>query len=248
MAKKKLKFDMKNESDVVIHDLGKRKKFHPHDLCNLTPKTENQGLFFDLFYSGTPVVTMTGPAGTGKSFLALYAALDLVFDEATEYDKVIIIRGAVESRKQGFLPGTQDEKDGPFETPYHQICSKILPNFKDGYNHLKALNYLEFHTTGHLRGQTFDNAIVICDEMQNCDYEELSTIMTRLGDYSRIVMLGDEKQGDLHRFKQESGFGRLQRVLKNMDGHYLGEVRFELGDIVRSGLVKEFLMSDYATV
>lgn len=247
MGKKKLKFDTRNESDSVVHDLGNRKKFHPKDLCNISPETPTQETFFDTYYSGTPLISMTGPAGTGKSFLALYAALSEVFDESSPYDKVIVIRSAVETRKQGFVPGDQEEKNAMFEAPYEQIVKKLLPAFNDGYKHLKALGYLEFDTTGYLRGQTFDRAIILFDECQNADYEEVSTVVTRCGEYSRLVLLGDYKQGDLQRFKQQTGFDRLHRVLNNMDGYMVGFVKFELGDIVRSGIVKEFLIADYHT-
>lgn len=247
MGKKYNKFDTRNESDAVVHDLGNRKKFHPKDLCNLTPQTGNQEHFFDLFYTGKPIISMIGPAGTGKSFLSLYAALTEVLDEATEYDKVVIIRSAVETRKQGFLPGTQDEKDAPFERPYIDAVSKILPAFNDGYKHLKSLGYLEFETTAHLRGNTFDRTIILVDEIQNMDYEELSTVITRCGEYSRIVLMGDIKQNDLARFKQDSGFDKLQRVFRNMEERMIGKVRFEIADVVRSGLVREFLIADYHT-
>ena len=247
MGNKRKKFDTRNESDAVVHELGNRKKFHPKDLCNLTPYPGNQEYFFDLFYTGKPIISMTGPAGTGKSFLSLYAALGEVFDESTEYDKVILIRSAVETRKAGFLPGTQEEKNAPYESPYVDAVSKILPAFNDGYDHLKSLGYLEFHTTAHLRGNTFDRSIILVDEIQNMDYEELSTVITRCGENSRILLMGDLKQCDLSRFKQESGFDKLQRVFRKMDETMIGLVRFELGDIVRSGLVREFLIADYHT-
>lgn len=247
MGKKKMKFDTRNETDAVVHELGNRKRFHPKDLCNLTPYPGNQEHFFDLYYSGKPIISMTGPAGTGKSFLSLYAALSEVLDESTEYDKVVVIRSAVETRKAGFLPGTQEEKNAPYEKPYANIIKNILPSFNDGYEHLKSLRYLEFHTTAHLRGNTFDRSIILVDEIQNMDYEELSTVITRCGVYSRIVLMGDLKQCDLYRFKQESGFDKLQRVFRKMDETTIGIVRFEIGDIVRSGLVRDFLIADYHT-
>ncbi len=247
MAKKKPKFDTRNESSAVVREIGNRKRFHPKDLCNLQPYPGNQEHFFDLYRAGKPIISMVGPAGTGKSFLALYAALGDVFDDSTEYDKVIIIRSAVETRKQGFIPGDQDEKNAPYETPYIGAASKMIPAYNDAYAHLKSLGYLEFHTTGYLRGDTFDRSIILVDEIQNMDYDELATVITRCGEHSRIMLMGDHKQCDLGRFRQESGFDKLQRVFRNMDESMIGMVVFELEDIVRSGLVREFLIADYKT-
>lgn len=247
MAKRK-KLDTKHESDVIAHDFGKRKKFHPHDLCNLTPASLNQERFLQHFYDDIPMITAQGPAGTGKTFLALYAALSLVLDESTKYDKIVIIRSAVETRSQGFVKGSQEEKNAPYERPYIQSIEKILPAFKDGYSHLKALGYLEFETTAFLRGQTLDNYIVICDEMQNCDYDELSTIITRVGDESRIVLLGNDKQCDLHRKREKSGLGKLNLIMDKMPSDLVGTVEYNLEDIQRGGrLVREFLRADYQT-
>jgi len=246
-AKQRNKFNTKREPDSVVHDIGKRKKFTPHDLCSLTPSSLNQSNFLRLFYDDTPLITATGPSGTGKTMVALYAALSLVLDESTEFDKIILIRSAVESRAQGFIKGDLNEKNAPYETPYIQSVKKILPAFNDGYEHLKALGYLEFATTGFLRGQTFDRCIVICDEMQNCDYDELATIITRIGDHSRIILLGDRKQCDLQRKREKSGFDRLYTVMEKMPASMVGKIEYTLDDITRSGLVKEFLIADYGT-
>lgn len=248
MAKRKPKLDTKHESQEASESIGKRKKFTKHDLCNLQPSNLNQEAFLRLVFDEVPLITATGPAGTGKTFLAIYAALGLVLDESTPYDKIILIRSAVEARQQGFVKGDLEDKNAPYEPGYHQITQKLMPAFKEGYKHLKDLGYLEFHTTGYLRSQTFDRSIIICDEMQNCDYDELSTILTRVGDYSRIIFVGDSKQDDLKRKRGEtSGFERFQRVVSKMPDHMHGNVTYTLDDIVRSGLVREFLIADYHT-
>ena len=247
---KKNKFDTSGETEEVVRDIGNRKKLHPNDLCNLQPKNLRQEEFLRLFYEGTPLLVASGSAGVGKSFLALYCALSEVLREDTPYDKVILIRSAVQTRDIGALPGEasgEDSKASPFEDIYHGICQDILPKFNDGYKHLKSLGYLEFHLTSFLRGATFDRAIIIVDESAACNYHELSTATSRVGLNSRLIICGDTKQDDLEskgKKSDKSGFGHYLKVVEKMPASMTGVVHFTVDDIVRSSLVKSFLIAD----
>lgn len=250
---KRTKFDTKNESEDVVREIGNRKKLHLQDLCNLQPKNQRQEEFLRLFYEGTDLLVASGSAGVGKSFLALYCALSEVLREDTPYDKIILIRSAVQTRDIGALPGEasgEDSKASPFEEIYHGICQDLLPKFNDGYKHLKSLGYLEFHLTSFLRGATFDRAIVIVDEGAACNYHELSTATSRIGLNSRLIVCGDTKQDDLEskgKKSDKSGFGHYLNVVEKMPASMTGIVKFTVEDIVRSSLVKAFLIADSET-
>lgn len=246
MGKPKQKFNTAEERDEVVRDLGKRKKFHLHDMCSFRAKSSNQQKFVDMYHEGRELISLTGLPGTGKTFMAMYMAFTDVLESGSGYDKVVVIRSAVESRKQGYLPGELDgpnSKNAPFEIPFRQVCKEIFPKYTNAYDHLKSLGTLEFHTTGWLRGQTFKNAVVLLDENQNLDWDELYTVITRLGENSKIVMMGDEGQDDLKRQRQTSGLAQLRKVMSKMNPETCGEVEFGIEDIQRSGLIKEFIIA-----
>lgn len=243
MAKPKQKFNVNEESEADAKLLGNRKKFTVHDLVSFQPKTENQKKFLEMYYSQTPVCVLRGCAGVGKTAIAFYAALTEVFDESTEYEKVVVIRSAVETRKQGFLPGSIEEKADIYEAPYKAFTEQFVV-FKSAYENMKSLGYYEFLTTSYMRGITLDNSICIIEEAQNCDYSELHTIVTRLGINSKLVVTGDSKQNDLKRQREKSGFEKFNKVLAQMPSEMVGFVDFTIDDVVRSGLVKEFLIAD----
>ena len=237
--------DSKGETDQVSQKLSK-KKFTTHDLCSLTPRNDRQYDFLESYYSGADIITATGPAGTAKTFLSMYCALSDAFEDGNcEIDRVIVIRSAVETRSQGFLPGTLEEKSEPYESPYSKIAKEIMPEYNDPYSHLKSLGYLQFYTTAHLRGLTFNRSVVIVDEIQNFDYDELVTVITRLGLHSKIILCGDLKQNDLKRQREKSGLEKLMEVVDRMQNVYYSHIEYGLEDIERSGLVKEFIKADY---
>ena len=240
MGKPKLKFET---TDATIRELGNRKKFHTKDLISFQPKTNKQEQFFQSYYTQIPLILQAGSAGTGKSTIALYSALSEVLDECTEYKKVIIIRSAVETRSIGFLPGDLDEKMEPYERPYKDIVDYILP-YANSYNNLKALGYLEFMLSTHIRGLTFDNAVIIVDEVQNMDQPELLSVMTRIGINSRMVLCGDSKQDDLFRQRHKSGFGYLEKLFAGIDIQYRDVVQYTVDDILRSDIVRHILIAD----
>ena len=242
---KRPKFDTAGETDAVAQDLGNRKRFHERDLLPVEPLNYNQEDFLQAYFQGVDLLMATGPAGTAKTFLSLYGALTDVFRGGSGFDQVIITRSTVPSRDQGFLPGTLEEKNQPFEAPYVQICNELLPRFNDAYNHLKSLGYLTFESTGFNRGVTWNNAIIIVDEFASCTYHELMTLITRVGKNSRIIFAGDFKQSDLDPSREESGYQKFLRVVEAMPRHRYEVVEYGLDDIVRSGLVRDILVSDY---
>ena len=239
------KFDTQAESYEVAQELGNRKKFHERDLLDVKPLNQNQEDFLHLYYQGCPLIIADGPAGTAKTFLSMYCALSDVFRDDTPYQKVIVARSAVPSRDQGFLPGTEEEKNEPYEAPYKQVCKELLPKYKEGYQHLKSLGYLEFVSTSYLRGITCHDSIIIVDEFSSCTYHELATIVTRVGSNSRIIFAGDFKQSDLNKGREESGYKKFLTVVNGMPDEMFGHVTYGLDDIVRSGLVQHFLISDF---
>lgn len=249
-AKRQAKFDTKNEPIEQQQQLS-RKRFNPKDLCDFQPKTENQQHFVNLFDTGTDLLVAAGASGSGKSFLALRLGLEEVLDDSTAYDKVILIRSAVQTRDVGFLSGgLDDEKSQAFEIPYHGLCRDILPAFNEGYSHLKKLNYLEFKLTSFLRGETFHNAVVIVDEFQSMNYHELKTATERVGEHSRLILCGDTRQDDLTskgKKSDKSGFDHYMKVLSNMEESKVGIVEFMPEDVVRSGLARDFIIADFNT-
>jgi phosphate starvation-inducible protein PhoH len=207
---------------------------------DISPKTENQAIAFGSWKSGYNVF-LHGIAGTGKTFLALYFAFHEVFKRDTDYKKVYIIRSTVSTRNQGFMPGSQKQKEAVYEEPYPPICADIFGR-DDAYHVLKQKNKVEFRSTSFLRGVTFDNCIIVVDEVQNLSDGELHTIMTRVGENTRIIFAGDIKQDDLtsERFNEKSGIASFMRIINNMDEFDF--IEFYADDIVRSKLVKSYII------
>lgn len=242
-SKRKRKFDTAGEDMGVVRSLGNAKKFNRHDIANITPKTHNQHAFIEHCFSDVPLVAALGWPGVGKSFLSLFTALSDVFEDGTPYTRVILVRSAVQGRQIGHLPGSLDEKLEPYELAYSGIVSELMPDYRNGYDHLKSLGYLEFHSTSMMRSMTFDNSIIILSECQNMDYEELYTCITRVGVNSKIIIEGDETQDDLRRQREKSGLQRIRRVMNNMPDDMYGIVEFTQEDIVRSAFSKQFIIA-----
>lgn len=247
MSRQKNVFDLKNEDiqNQKVKKLSNRKKFHPHDLISLKALSESQKLFFDLYFNEeVPIILQKGSAGTGKTCIALYAALTEVFDQSKIYEKIVIFRSAVETRKVGFLPGSLEEKAMIYELPYKSLSSFLIKDFNEPYNHLKSLGYIDFQITSYQRGTTYDNCIMLIDEAQNLDRDEILTILSRVGQNSRILICGDSKQSDLERHRENSCFAYLEKLMLNIDYSYSRTVEYSTNDIVRSGLAKKILIAD----
>ena len=194
---------------------GGKKRFNIQDLTRLVPLTVNQQLFKDAYCNKIDVIFQLGAAGCGKTSMALSEAFYEILSPGSIYRKVIIIRSAVEARKIGHLPGELEEKQAPFEDPYRELVKDIF-KYADPYDNLKAVGLIEFRLTSHLRGINLDNAIVILDEAQNLDYEELDTVYTRITTTSKIIVCGDGKQTDLHRYREQSGLAKFVSIFDNM--------------------------------
>ena len=202
------------------------------------PLTQNQQATFDAYHSGSNLM-LHGYAGTGKTYISLYLALEEILTGHSPYDKIVIIRSVVPSRDMGFLPGNIKEKIRVYEEPYKEICDELFGR-GDGYDVLKMKNIIQFTTTSYLRGMTFKNAIVIVDELQNMSFSELDTVMNRMGDNSKIIFCGDFRQTDLVNDKDKAGLIRFINITKRMNN--FGYIEFDKVDIVRSGLVKDYII------
>ena len=211
-------------------------------LANINPLTENQHKAFKEFDNDQNLI-LHGSPGTGKSFISLYLALDDFFNGKNGIQKVVIIRSAQASKNIGFLPGTAKQKMEVYESPYVSICTQLFGR-GDAYSILKQKGIVEFESTSFLRGMTIDNAIIIIDEGQNSNFMELKTVLTRVGENTRVIVCGDTKQDDLTsaRFSEESGLPLIIRISKKMESISL--VEFSVNDIVRSGFVKEFIIAE----
>lgn len=208
------------------------------ELKYITPLTPNQKKVFDMYYSGKNLICH-GYAGTGKTFISLYLALNEILSGKSVYDKIVIVRSVVPSRDMGFLPGNIKEKIKVYEEPYKEICDDLFDR-GDGYDILKLKNIVQFTTTSFLRGLTFKNAIVIIDEAQNLIFSELYTTLTRMGDTSRLVMCGDFRQTDLKKHESNNSIGHIMNIMRRMDN--VATIEFEENDIVRSKFVKDFIV------
>jgi len=225
--------------------MKRKKPINQTYFLDVNPITENQQLFFDEWTKGKNLFAF-GAAGTGKTFIALYLALKEVMNEESPYDKVYIVRSLVSTREIGFLPGTHEDKSELYQIPYKNMVRNMfhMPDemsFDMLYDNLKNQETVSFWSTSFLRGTTLDDAIVIVDECQNLNFHELDSIITRVGQDSKIVFCGDVNQSDLQRTNERNGILDFQRILENMDE--FSEIEFGINDIVRSGLVKSYLIS-----
>lgn len=210
-------------------------------LKSFDPLTDNQKKFFDAYKRGDYFIGLLGSAGVGKTFIAMYKALEEVLDKSNPFKQVVVVRSAVQGREQGFLPGTLDEKQAIYEQPYLEVCTTLFGR-PDAWERLKEQEHARFISTTAIRGISIDDAIIIVDECQNMSWGELSTVMTRTGYRSKILFVGDWKQNDLVRSKYDvSGMLDFLKVARNMKD--FTEVEFNVNDIVRSSLVRDWIIS-----
>jgi predicted ribonuclease YlaK len=209
------------------------------ELRNIVPLTDNQQKTFTE-YSKNKNLVLHGMAGTGKTFCALYLALKEVLDPKSDQRKVFIVRSAVPTRDVGFLPGSLKEKIKQYENPYRSICSHIFSR-GDAYDVLKGKDLVEFMSTSFIRGDTYDDCTLIVDEMQNLSFHELDSVITRAGEGTKVIFSGDFKQSDLANSRDRQGLQDFLKILKNMRS--FSRIEFGVQDVVRSGLVKEYLIT-----
>ena len=224
--------------------MGKQKEITYNQLNQIKPVTDSQKLVFDTWKQGQNQF-LFGCAGTGKTFVSLYLALSEVLRNETPYDKVIMVRSLIPTREIGFLPGDEEDKAALYQVPYSNMMQFMFeqPNeqaFETLYNRIKAQGSYYFLSTSFLRGLTFDNSIIIVDECQNLNFHELDTIITRVGQDSKIVFCGDFSQTDLTRTNERNGLMDFLQILQEMEEFNC--VEFNIGDIVRSGFVRNYLI------
>ena len=238
MTTKRLTRRQKRQHSVELNTIVNKKL----TMKNIQPMTKNQELLFNNYKNGNHIANI-GSAGTGKTYVSLYLALDDLMT-SNNYEKIIIVRSAVQSRDQGFMPGSLTEKMAYYEAPYVDIVNNLFER-ADAYSTLKQQGMITFMSTSFIRGLTFDNAIIIVDEAQNMSYGENRTIMTRVGNNSKIIFCGDTRQDDLKTSKNRldtSGLGDMIKVLSEMKDFSI--IKFTTDDIVRSELIKDFIITE----
>ena len=207
-------------------------------LIDFLPKTPNQERMFADFFEGYNILNI-GSAGSGKTVCALYLALQKLI--TNEVEKIVIVRSATSIRPQGFLPGTLAEKEEVYTLPYKQLVNFLFHN-DTAWESLTKRGHIEFITTSYIRGLTFENSIIVFDELQNTDVSECYTLLTRLGEGCRIIICGDFKQNDIERKREFSSFGWIVRLLEKVPD-YFRIISFTHDDIVRSDLVKQLIIA-----
>ena len=230
---------------LTTRQTKKKKALGNEYLLDIDPLTDNQRKLFDAYAEGKHLVAY-GCAGTGKTFITLYNALRDVLDERTPYEKIYLVRSLVATREIGFLPGSYEDKSDIYQIPYKNMVKYMFQMPSDAefemlYGNLKAQETIKFWSTSFLRGTTLDNSIVIVDEFQNCTAHELDSIITRVGENSKIMFCGDASQSDLQKSNDRNGIIDFMNVLRKMPS--IDIIEFGVDDIVRSGLVKEYIIA-----
>jgi len=223
----------------------KNKEINTNSLVTIKPITDNQKVVFSSWKKSQNQF-LFGAAGTGKTFISLYLALQDVMDLKHPAEKVILVRSLIPTREIGFLPGDEEDKAALYQVPYQNMIQFMfeMPNeqsFSNLYDRLKSQGSLYFLSTSFLRGLTFDNAIIIVDECQNMNFHELDTIITRVGQDSKIMFCGDFAQSDLVRNNEKNGLHDFMTILEEMKEFNCTE--FTICDIVRSGFVRNYLIN-----
>jgi phosphate starvation-inducible PhoH-like protein len=220
------------------HQISNQPLNNHFELRTIKPLTVNQQKTFEAYNQGYNLM-LHGYAGTGKTYISLYLALKQLLSGTHNFQKIILIRSVVPSRDMGFLPGNIKEKTRVFEEPYKEICDDLFGR-GDGYEILRLKHMIEFTTTSFLRGTTFNNAIVIVDECANLTFQEIDTVMTRIGNHSRVIFCGDYRQTDLNKPHEKEGITQFMRITNRINT--FKHIEFEKQDIVRSNLVKDYII------
>lgn len=226
---------------VAINTEAKKKSWTKHDMKIVQPMTDRQADMFQAYADGFNVAAV-GSAGTGKTFLALTLAMNSILDPRTPQKRVIIVRSVVPTREIGFLPGTAEEKVAVYEQPYKDILQQLFGKATT-YDYMKEARLIEFTPTSFIRGLTWDDAVIVIDECQNLTDHEINSVMTRLGEDTKVIFAGDLVQSDLDgRRGNESGFVKAMKILDRIDE--FKTVVFGVEDIVRSNLVKKWIIAN----
>lgn len=242
MARKQTKpIDHSDHAEDSRNKTTTHLKLKIDDLKTFDPLTENQKKFFSAYRTGDYFIALHGVAGTGKTFCALYKAIEEVLDKGNPFNKIIVVRSAVQGREVGHLPGDIEEKMEIYEQPYRQICTTLFGR-RDAWDRLVEQHHIEFISTSFIRGMSFDDAIIIVDECQNMNWSEISTVMTRVGYRSKIIWCGDYRQTDLNKSKNDTtGIKQFLSVANTIKS--FTHIEFTVDDIVRSSLVRDWIIA-----
>ena len=246
-ARKKTGTPQTYPNGMSAKQMKRKKPIDSSYMVPIKPLTDNQTIAFESYELGKNLL-LHGAAGTSKTFITLYLALTEVLDENTPYDKIYIVRSLVPTREIGFLPGDHEDKSALYQIPYKNMVRYMFSmpddnSFEMLYDNLRAQETISFWSTSFIRGVTLDNAIVIVDEFSNLNFHELDSMVTRIGEDSKIMFCGDITQSDLVRENERTGVSDFIRILQNMQEFSC--IEFGIDDIVRSGLVKSYLIAKY---
>jgi len=230
---------------LTTKQLKRKKALNDDYLVNIEPLNDNQKRLFDSYKKGKHIIAY-GCAGTGKTFISLYNALKDVLGGNNLYEKIYLVRSLVSTREIGFLPGDHEDKADIYQIPYKNMVKYMFqmpsdPDFEMLYGNLKSQDTVKFWSTSFIRGITLDNSIVIVDEFQNLNFHELDSIITRVGGNTKIIFCGDATQSDLVKTNDRNGIVDFMSILRKMNSFDI--IEFGINDIVRSGLVKEYLIA-----
>ena len=200
--------------------------------------TQNQKKYYDTLIS-SEVTICSGPAGVGKSYITMKAAVDLLADPETPYEKIIIVRPAVEAEeKLGSLPGNVEEKLDPYIFPSYYLLNKIIG--KDNREKLKNLEVIEVFALAFMRGMNIDNSILVFEEGQNATPSQMKLLLTRIGFNSKFFISGDVEQSD--RYKNKTHSGLWDAIEKFREDENISTFEFkDKKDIVRNPLISKIL-------
>jgi phosphate starvation-inducible protein PhoH and related proteins len=210
-------------SDLVVHE----------------PITENQVKAYEAWDDGDNLV-LAGSAGTGKTFVAIYLALETILEKTNPQDNIVIFRSVVPTRDIGYLPGSLAEKMAPYEVAYQGIVKQLIGD-NAGWNRLTSSKQIEFMSTSFIRGMTIDNAVIIVDEMQNLNFHELDSVITRVGENCRIIFSGDYNQSDFKDGYEKEGIQKFLRIVEHLKHFEI--IQFNWHDIVRSDFLRDYIMA-----
>ena len=243
--KKKASGDQPIGIGLTTKQIKRKKPINTNYLLDIEPITDNQKRLFESYKEGKHIVAY-GTAGTGKTFITLYNALKQVLDDTTPYERIYLVRSLVSTREIGFLPGDHEDKADIYQIPYKNMVKYMFQmpsdaDFEMLYGNLKAQESIKFWSTSFIRGTTLDNAIVIVDEFQNLNFHELDSIITSVGENSKIMFCGDASQTDLIKTNDRNGIVDFMNILRKMNSFDI--IEFDINDIVRSGLVKEYIIA-----
>ena len=245
MARKRRNPDQPIGVGMTAKQMKRKKPINLDLLLDIDPLTDNQRKLFDSYDTNKNLVAY-GAAGTGKTFITLYNALRDVLDENSPYEKIYIVRSLVATREIGFLPGDHEDKSSLYQIPYKNMVKYMFQmptdaDFEMLYGNLKTQGTISFWSTSFIRGTTLDKAIIIVDEFQNLNFHELDSIITRVGEDTKICFCGDATQSDLVKTNERNGIIDFLKILRIMPSFDL--IEFGVEDIVRSGLCKEYIIA-----